>query len=167
MITVSLRTEKYFPRKSFERNICVPSDFVYLLAKFQGHAYNFSHLRFGNRFPSKIPNLLGFQHPPPPPPQPGFCEWARGVCQYKVESLSSDVFERRTSTGSGLFPHLSCDFEQTFGQVVSIRVKTLSNTNLVASRHIKKETSKIRFTYVTQNCCRLSSLISPDQRVDI
>ena len=32
-----------------------------------------------------------------------------------IGSLSSDVFERATSTGSGLFAHLSCDFEQTFG----------------------------------------------------
>ena len=39
-------------------------------------------------------------------------------------SLSNDVFERRTSTGSRLFAHLSCDFEQTFGQIVSLRVKT-------------------------------------------
>ena len=35
---------------------------------------------------------------------------------------------------------LSHDFEQMFGQFVSIRVKTLGNTNLVASRHIKRET---------------------------
>ena len=34
---------------------------------------------------------------------------------------------------------LSLDFEQIFGQFVSVRVKTLSNTNLVASRHIKRE----------------------------
>ena len=37
------------------------------------------------------------------------------------------------------FALLSRDFEQIFGQIVSIRVKTLSNTNLVASRHIKRE----------------------------
>ena len=34
---------------------------------------------------------------------------------------------------------LSRDFEQIFGQIVSIRVKTLSSTNLVTSRHIKRE----------------------------
>ena len=28
---------------------------------------------------------------------------------------------------------------QTFGQIVSLRVKTLSHTNLVASGHIKRE----------------------------
>ena len=60
-----------------------------------------------------------------------------------IESLSSDVSERRTSTGSGFFAHLSCHFEQKFGQIFSIRVKTLSHTNLVASRHIKRE--KISF----------------------
>ena len=55
-------------------------------------------------------------------------------------SLSSGVFERSTLTGSGLFSaHLSHDFEQTFSHIVSIRVKTLSNTNLVSSRNIKRE----------------------------
>ena len=53
--------------------------------------------------------------------------------------LSNDIFERRTSTGSELFAILGRDFEQTFQQIVSIRVKTLSNTDLVASRHIKRE----------------------------
>ena len=54
-------------------------------------------------------------------------------------SLSSDVFERRTSTGSGRFALLSHDFEQIFGQIVSIRIKTLGNKNTVASRLIKRE----------------------------
>ena len=47
----------------------------------------------------------------------------------KVYTLSSDVSERRTSTEKGLFSYLSCAFEQTFGQIVSIRVKTFSHTN--------------------------------------
>ena len=54
-------------------------------------------------------------------------------------SLSNSVFERRTSTGSCFFAPLRRDFEQIFGQIVSIRVKTLSNTNLVGPRHIKRE----------------------------
>ena len=70
-----------------------------------------------------------------------------GVVSFRVippygvsrESLRSDVFERRTLTGSGLFAHLSCDFEQTFGQIVSIRVKTLSNTNLVRQGILKEK----------------------------
>ena len=53
--------------------------------------------------------------------------------------LSSDVFERRTSTGSGHFALLSRDFEQIFGQIVSIRIKTLGNINTVASRLTKRE----------------------------
>ena len=57
-------------------------------------------------------------------------------------SLSGDVFERRTSNGSGLFPLLSQDFfKQIFGQIVFIRVKTHSNTNLLASRHVENEKS--------------------------
>ena len=35
------------------------------------------------------------------------------------------------------------DFEQLFGQIVSVRVNTLSHTNLVASRHIKREKSSL------------------------
>ena len=52
--------------------------------------------------------------------------------QTLLGSLSSDVFEQHTSTGSGLFALLRRDFEQTFRQIVSIRVKTLSHRNLVA-----------------------------------
>ena len=50
-----------------------------------------------------------------------------------VGSLSSGVFERHTSTGRGLFAHLSRDFEQTFGQIVSMRVQTLSHTKKFGS----------------------------------
>ena len=59
--------------------------------------------------------------------------------QATLGSLSSDVFERRTSTGSGRFALLSHDFKQIFGQIVSIRIKTLGNKNTVASRLIKRE----------------------------
>ena len=58
---------------------------------------------------------------------------------FKLGSLSSDVFERRTSTGSGLFALLRRDFEQIFGQIVSIRIKTLGNKNTVGSRLNKRE----------------------------
>ena len=56
-----------------------------------------------------------------------------------VGSLSNDVFERRTSTGCALFAIFSRDFEQILGQNVPLRVKTLSNTNLVVSRYIQKK----------------------------
>ena len=56
---------------------------------------------------------------------------------------TSDHFEGRESTGSGLFALLSDDFEQIFGQIVSTTEKTLSNTNLEASRHIKREKGSV------------------------
>ena len=57
----------------------------------------------------------------------------------KIGSLNSDLFERRMSSGSGLFALLSRYFEQSFGQIVSIRIKILGNTNVVASRLIERE----------------------------
>ena len=53
-----------------------------------------------------------------------------------LRNLSSEVLERRTLTRSGRLELLNRDFEQIFGQIVSIRIKTLSNRNLVASRLI-------------------------------
>ena len=53
-----------------------------------------------------------------------------------------DVFERRASTGSGLFSFLDSGFAHSLGQLVSIIAKTLRNTNLGASRCFKmKKTS--------------------------
>ena len=52
-------------------------------------------------------------------------------------SLSKDVFERSRSTGSGIFSFVDGGFTQIFGQIVSIIVKTLRNTNLEASRRFK------------------------------
>ena len=58
-------------------------------------------------------------------------------------SLSNHVYERRTSTGSGLFSFLEYGVHQTFSQIVSVRVKKLSNTNFISSRHIKREKSSL------------------------
>ena len=59
-------------------------------------------------------------------------------------NLSKDVFERRTSTGSVFFSFLDSGFAHFLGQLVSIIVKTLRNTNLKASRCFKmKKTSDI------------------------
>ena len=60
----------------------------------------------------------------------------------ELVNLSKDVFERRTSTRSGLFSFFDSGFAHLLGQVVSIIVKTLRNTNLGASRCFKtKKTS--------------------------
>ena len=61
------------------------------------------------------------------------------VATWTIVSFISDVFERRTSTGSRVFALFGRDFEQILGHMVSLRIKTLSNTNVVASKHIKRE----------------------------
>ena len=59
-----------------------------------------------------------------------------------IMNLSKDVFERRTSTGNGLFSFLDSGFAHLLGPLVSIIAKTLRNTNLGASRCFKmKKTS--------------------------
>ena len=55
-----------------------------------------------------------------------------------LESLSKDVFTPRTSSWRGRFAFLGDELAHIFVQMVCMRVKTLSKTNLVASyRHIK------------------------------
>ena len=49
-----------------------------------------------------------------------------------IGSLSNGVFERRTPTGSGLFHTRAMFFTKMFGQIVCIRVKKHSKTNVVA-----------------------------------
>ena len=58
-------------------------------------------------------------------------------------SLSNDVFERRTSTGSGLFSFFDGGFTQIFSQIASITVKKLRNTNFISSRHVKGENTSL------------------------
>ena len=65
------------------------------------------------------------------------------VCRPKLGSLSNSVFERRTSTGSGLFVSLGSGLVETLGLIVFIREKKLSNTNLLASRHMKREKASL------------------------
>ena len=74
------------------------------------------------------------------------------VCRNIKGNLTSDVFERSTSTGSMLFALLSRDFEH-------IREKTLCNTtNLVVSRHIARKKVHFRLTCVAQKCRCLNCL---------
>ena len=56
----------------------------------------------------------------------------KGLCQGCPIMPTQEFKQRRMLTGSGLFALLSRGFEQIFGQIVSIRVKTLSHTNMVA-----------------------------------
>ena len=67
---------------------------------------------------------------------------ARGR-EHGIGNLSNDVFERRTSTGSGPFLFLNDCFAQIFSQIVTIIVKKLSNTNFISSSHIKRERASL------------------------
>ena len=75
-----------------------------------------------------------------------------------IGSLSNDVFERRTSTGCGLFALFSRDFEQIRGQNVPLRVKTLTNTNLVALRYSLKKRKTRRSRASLKHAAGLNSL---------
>ena len=55
---------------------------------------------------------------------------------YWTQFRRYDAFERRTPTKSEVFTLLDRDFEQIVGQIVSKRVKTLSNRNVAASREM-------------------------------
>ena len=48
------------------------------------------------------------------------------VFEGTIGSLSNNVFERRTSTGSGLFSFFDGGFAQIFSQIASITVKKLN-----------------------------------------
>ena len=63
--------------------------------------------------------------------------------QTLLGSLSNNVFERRTSTGSGLFSFFDGGFAQIFSQIASITVKKLRNTNFISSRHVKRENTSL------------------------
>ena len=52
--------------------------------------------------------------------------------------------QQRTTAGSGLFALFSLEFKQTFGKIDSRRVKKLSNTNLVVSKHVKGEKGSLQ-----------------------
>ena len=79
------------------------------------------------------------------------------------EFISTEVCEPRKSNGSGLFAISSHDFEQIFEQILSVRVESLSNTDLVSSRHLKREKGSLHSRHHVDVVARkrrcLSSLI--------
>ena len=81
-------------------------------------------------------------------------------------NLSKDVFERRTSTGSGRFALLGRNFPQIFWQFVLVRVKILSKTNLVASKNIKRENASLPFDVRRPETSLLKLPIMSQKRVE-
>ena len=70
------------------------------------------------------------------------------------------------SIWSGLFACLGSGFAQVFRKIVSIRVKTLSHTNLVALiRHIKSKEASQGLMGVAQKRLWVSSLMSNSQSI--
>ena len=65
-----------------------------------------------------------------------------------------------TSTGSGLFALLSRQFEQIFGQILSIRVKLRSNTILVPWRYIKRGTGSLPVDVSSSRTSLLNVVVS-------
>ena len=60
------------------------------------------------------------------------------VRELTLGSLSNSVFERRTSTGIGILHHWAVVWLKLLG-----KQKKLSNTNVLASRHIKREKASL------------------------
>ena len=79
----------------------------------------------------------------------------------KIRDLKQRRFWGCTSTGSCPFSFLGDGFAQIFSQIVSIRVKKLSNTNYIASRHITREKSSLP---VDVRCSKTSLLKLPISR---
>ena len=73
-------------------------------------------------------------------------------CVISYSLGSKDVFERRMSTGSGSFSFMGSGLAQIFGQIVSMRIKTLNNTYLVASNHIIKEEASLVYSLSVDVC---------------
>ena len=78
--------------------------------------------------------------------------------RFIIGSLSNNVFERRTSTGSGLFSFFDGGFGQIFSQIASKSVKKLRNTNFISSRHVKWENITLS---VDVRCSKTSLLKLP------
>ena len=68
-------------------------------------------------------------------------------------------FEPHTSTGCGVFAILGRLFDHFFPQIFSLREKTLKNTNLVPSRHLKRVKDSLPFDMDYSNLTYLNFLI--------
>ena len=87
--------------------------------------------------------------------------WINSIfCHYFQENLKQRRFWATHVNRKWTFALLSRDFEQIWEQIVSLRVKTLSNTNLVVPRHIKKKKAYFWLTSVVQKRRCLNTLLT-------
>ena len=70
------------------------------------------------------------------------------VTETSIGSLSNDVFDRRTSVGRGLFVLFGRYFERKF--LGKLSLKAVSNTNLVALRHITRDKAHYGLTLLSK-----------------
>ena len=78
----------------------------------------------------------------------GRCFDYTSVTETSIGSLSNDVFDRRTSVGRGLFVLFGRDFERKF--LGKLSLKAVSNTNLVALRHITRDKAHYGLTLLSK-----------------
>ena len=69
--------------------------------------------------------------------------WGGGCIFCVLQILHLGAFKQPSLIGSGRFVLSDSGFALTFGQIVSISVKQLDNSNLVVSRHIKRERASL------------------------
>ena len=84
-----------------------------------------------------------------------------------IGSLSNNVFERHTSTGSGLFSFFDGGFAQILSQIASITVKKLRSTNFISSRHVKRENTSLPVDVRRSKTSLLSSDNDDDDRENV
>ena len=80
----------------------------------------------------------------------GRCFDYTSVTETSIGSLSNDVFDRRTSVGRGLFVLFGRYFERKF--LGKLSLKAVSNTNLVALRHITTDKAHYGLTLLRERC---------------
>ena len=129
-----------------------------------------THLRLLLEVAQSSPGTLPFPHPTPFMSHLllGRC-WMQPICPINPIHVNLLLF-KIVMPGQGkrefewvtyvnqkwtFFSLFSLDFEQIFWQILSITVKTLSNTNLVASRHIKREKGSLPFD---EHCSKIGNL---------
>ena len=81
-----------------------------------------------------------------------------------VENLTKSIFSDPCQLEVEIYRSQAVLFIQIFGQIVSIRAKTFSNTNLEESRHFKREKKSL---LVDMLCSKAPSLKLPNNNITL